>query len=584
MNFAAVYHRTADQYAYALNENELVINIRTGKDIDLVYIIVGDPYEAGIMGGCEKWSGHREEIYYKKKLKQHVWWTTTIYPSYKRAKYYFELHSGDEVYYYFEDGFYTKEEMENPGKSLSYFICPWMNPADIFRTPSWVNDTCWYQIFPDRFCNGNPDINPENVKPWKYEKIEGYRDFYGGDLRGVINKLEYLKNIGINGIYFTPVFESSSNHKYNTKNYRKIDPCFGTNEDLRELVDKAHELGIKVMLDAVFNHTGTDYPLWEDIIEKGEKSEYADWYMINRFPVEMGRSTKDGRYYSFAFTDQMPKLNTNKRAVRQYLMDIVDFWIDEFDIDGLRFDVGNEISHLFLTELREMTKEKKPDFYLLGEIWHDSIQWLRGTEYDAVMNYPLATAISNFWVFDKWDKSEFEYAINQCFTMYMQQTNDVIFNLLDSHDTNRLMDKVGGNIDIFYQQLAILYSMPGSPCIYYGTEIAMEGGYDPDCRRCMPWDDIEAGKYDENIQELKKLIDLRKNEPAMKSRDFHFPNEIADRRVIEYIKISGDRFVKVVRNCGHNEVNISVNEENTLFSRNYLNQKLLPGGILIYKI
>ena len=251
----------------------------------------------------------------------------------------------------------------------------------------------------------------------------------------------------------------------------------------------------------------------------------------------------------------MPKLNTNNPKVRKYLLDIVKFWMEEFDIDGLRLDVGNEISHAFLKELRSMTKAVKPDFYLLGEIWHDATPWLAGDEYDAVMNYPLSTAISNFWIYPEWDKRQFEYGVNQSFTTYMQQTNDVLFNLLDSHDTNRLMDKVR-DIDIFYQQLVILYTMPGSPCVYYGTEIAMEGAHDPDCRRCMPWDDIDAGVYDDRIRELKTLILLRKKYSTFRSRNFHFPNEVEHKRVIEYIKLDGADCIKVLLNCEDQDIKL----------------------------
>ncbi|MBO6215787.1 MAG: DUF3459 domain-containing protein, partial [Lachnospiraceae bacterium] len=236
-----------------------------------------------------------------------------------------------------------------------------------------------------------------------------------------------------------------------------------------------------------------------------------------------------------------------------------------------------------------MTKAIKPDFYLLGEIWHDSIEWLRGDEYDAVMNYPLATAISNYWVYEDWDKAEFEYAINRSFTSYRQQTNDVLFNLLDSHDTNRLMDKVGNDADVCLQQLTALYTMPGSPCIYYGTEIAMEGGRDPDCRRCMPWDEIEAGKYDDRIDAIKRLIALRKKHPALRSRNFHFPNDISDKRVIEYQKLDENEVVRVILNCGKNKIRLNetalagIKEDDILFDCSYDGETLLPKGIIIYR-
>ncbi len=588
MNLGAIYHRMSEEYCYPLDEEQLIINIKTGYDVDKVFIIYADPYEAGIMGGNEHWSGKKEEICFKKRLKNHIWWTTTLRPQYKRCKYYFELQSGDETIFFFEDGFYSEEEMNQEGKTLSYFIMPWMNPADVCRTPSWVNDTVWYQIFPERFCNGDPSTDPENVLPWQNGKVD-FGDYYGGDIRGIRDKIPYLKDLGITGIYLNPIFEANSNHKYNTRDYKKVDPHFGTNDDLKMLVKEAHEAGIKVMLDAVFNHTGIDHPMWIDVLEKGQASEYADWYMINKWPVEGDNDTRDGRYYSFAFARYMPKLNTNNPKVQQYLLDIIGFWIDTFDIDGLRFDVGNEVSHSFLKAIRYMTSHKKKDFYLLGEIWHDSISWLLGDEYDSVMNYPLTTAIADFWVYKNRGRDSFEYDINRCFTMYYSQVNDVLFNLLDSHDTNRLMEKAGGNIDIFYQQLAVLFTMPGSPCIYYGTEVAMEGSYDPDCRRCMPWDEISAGKKDEEISEMKKLISLRKNLQSCKSRNFHFPNDVPQQRVISYIKIGENESLQIYLNCEEEAVKIDVKDfGEVVYSRKWSKTEESAGvlesnGILILK-
>ncbi|MSS63421.1 glycoside hydrolase family 13 protein [Velocimicrobium porci] len=581
MEFGAIYHRASDNYCYPLNEEELIINLKTGYDIERVYLYYGDPYSSGIMGGAEKWNGIREEIYYKKRLKHHIWWTTTLRPRYKRCKYYFELHTKTECVYYFEDGFYTKEEIEKQEKSPSYFTFPWMNPIDINKTPDWVNETIWYQIFPERYCNGNPAINPKGVKQWKYEKT-GVYDYYGGDISGIDSKLDYLHNLGITGIYFTPLFEADSNHKYNTKDYYKVDSHFGTNEELKQLVKHAHQKGIRVMFDGVFNHTGTDFFAWRDVMEKGEKSRYYNWYMLNQWPVDEETSTEDGRYYTFAFASHMPKLNTNCEEVIEYILNVVKYWIQQFDIDGLRLDVANEVSHYFLKRLRKMVKKEKPDFYLLGEIWGDSISWLRGDEFDSVMNYPLASGISDYWIYKNWKKEEFEHAINRCFTMYMQQTNDVLFNLLDSHDTNRLMDKVKEK-DIFYQQLAVLYTMPGSPCIYYGTEIAMEGAHDPDCRRCMPWEEIEKGTYDEEIEQIKTLIKLRKSHAALRSRNFHFPNTIDDDRVVEYIKLDGQQSVKVIMNCGEHAVLIK-EEGKVVYNRNLVGNQLKKNGIVIIEL
>ena len=583
MEFAGVYHKTSEQMSYPCNERELIINLKTGYDVKRVFLHQGDPFEAGILGGNEKWVGKREEICYKKRLKHQIWWTTTLVPPYKRCKYYFELHTDKEVWYYFEDGFLKEEQLHMEGRMLQCFIVPWMNQADINVTPDWVNDTVWYQIFPDRFCNGTPEKNGEDILPWRTGPVTNQERF-GGNLAGIRKRLSYLKELGINGIYLNPIMEAESNHKYDTRDYTKIDPYFGDNEEFALLVKEAHELGIRVMVDAVFNHCGRRFAQWLDVEKKGEKSEFADWFMIHDWNVlKKQGDTRDGRFYSFAFNEYMPKLNTNNEEVIRYFSDICESWIRDFDIDGIRFDVGNEVSHRFLKRVRERVKSLKPDIYLLGEIWHDASQWLMGDEYDSVMNYPLMSGIHDFFLDKESTKEDFEYMVNRCYTMYMQQCNNVLFNLLDSHDTERLMNRLK-NLNVFYQQLAVLFTMPGSPCIYYGTEIAMEGGHDPDCRRCMPWDEMDSEENRKRLEEMKKLISLRKSEKTFKSLYFHFPDTYREKRCVEYIKLddAGNK-IQVVLNCTKESVD-TLDGGEILFARGYENGKLAPDGTLIRRI
>ena len=583
MEFTGVYHKTSEQMSYPLDEDRLVINLKTGYDVKQVFIHHGDPFDAGILGGSEKWTGKREEIVYKKRLPHQLWWTTTLTPPYKRCKYYFELHTEDEVWYYFEDGFLTEEQVNMEGRLLQYFIVPWMNPADVNRTPAWVNDTVWYQIFPDRFCCGGTGKNDPDVLPWQTGKVTN-REKYGGDLEGIRQKLPYLQDLGITGIYLNPIMEAETNHKYDTKDYTKIDPSFGDDGTMKRLVSEAHERGIRIMLDAVFNHCGRKFAPWLDVQEKGRESEYADWFMVQDWD-EIGKQgdTRDGRFYSFAFADWMPKLNTNNEEVIDYFCKVCEGWIRKYDIDGIRFDVGNEVSHRFLKRMREHLKKIKPDIYLLGEIWHDASQWLAGDEYDSVMNYPLMSGIHDFFLDQTMGKEEFEYMVNCCYTMYMQQNNNVLFNLLDSHDTERLMNRFH-DLDKFYQQLAVLFTLPGSPCIYYGTEIAMEGGFDPDCRRCMPWDEIGTEENQRRIGQMKTLIRLRKYEETFRSLHFHFPDRIENRRCVEYIKLDeAGRKIEVLLNCSDETVKAGGTGE-VLFARNYQNGILEKNGTLIRRI
>ena len=582
MEFTGVYHKTSEQMSYALNEDELVINLKTGYDVKRVFIHYGDPFEAGILGGNEKWTGKREESVYKKRLPNQIWWTTTLVPPYKRCKYYFELHTEDQVWYYLEDGFLTEEQINLEGRMLQCFIVPWMNPADVNRTPEWVNDTVWYQIFPDRFCNGTPEKMDPAITPWQTGKVTN-KERYGGNLEGIRKKLPYLRELGITGIYLNPIMEAESNHKYDTTDYTRIDPAFGDDRVMRALCREAHENGIRIMVDAVFNHCGRKFGPWLDVQEKGRDSAYADWFMIHDWEnLNRNADTRDGRFFSFAFADWMPKLNTNNEEVISYFCKVCEDWVKKYDIDGIRFDVGNEVSHRFLKRIREHLKTLKPDIYLLGEIWHDASQWLQGDEYDSVMNYPLLSGIHDFFLDESLGKEEFEYMVNRCYTMYMQQNNNVMFNLLDSHDTERLMNRFH-DLDLFYQQLAVLFTLPGSPCIYYGTEIAMEGGFDPDCRRCMPWEDIESDENKERIRQMKTLIKIRRTEEACRSLYFHFPNKYENRRCVEYIKLdSGNRKLEVLLNCSGADVETEPGGE-ILFARNYHDNILEPKGTLIRK-
>lgn len=587
INFSSIYHRVSDHYCYALDEERLVINLKTGYDITNVFIHYGDPYsymleDKGELGMI------REEIVIKKRLEYHLWWTIIVKPKFKRCHYFFELVCGEQTYYYFENNLFTKDQIEDKSYILQYFVFPWMNISDINYVPKWVNNTVWYQIMPDRFANGDPSINRQDTKPWKYTEKYTYFDFYGGDLQGITNKLDYLKNLGITGIYLTPINDSLSYHRYNTSDYYKIDTSLGDEKTLKTLVIEAHSRGIRVMLDAVFNHSGDMLSQWQDVIKNGKKSKYFEWFMVNKWPfvddVAHSENTIEGNYYAFSFMDFMPKLNTNNPELVAYLLDLCEYWIREFDIDGLRLDVANEISHTFIRELRKKTKSLKSDFYLLGEIWNNSMPWLLGEQFDSVMNYPLVESISNFFVHRELTKDNFEYYINRCYTMYMQQTNDVLFNFLDSHDTIRLINKVKYNLNQMYQQLGILFTMPGSVCFYYGTEIAMEGADPTEGRRCMPWDKIESGEYDNKIDVIKKLINIRKNNEAVKSQNINFTDSIPNKRVIEYMKMDelGNR-IEVIVNCSEEDVSIK-NQGEILFNNLYECDILKVDGIVIRRV
>ena len=579
MNFNAISHRSALTDCYALSSDEVVINIRTGKDITAVTLIHEDPYAHGISGDF-RWIGKRLPMTLHRELKHSYIWTATVRPEYKRLQYYFELSDGTESVLMLEDDFYTEEALHKSGRLKQYFKYAFLNSSDVITPPDWVGDTIWYQIMPDRFCRGDNAPKRMPLKDWNDRETVTGGDFYGGDLRGIIQRLPYLAELGITGIYLLPIFLSNTNHKYNTFDYEQIDPDFGTEADVIELVETAHRLGIRVMLDAVFNHSGTEFFAWQDVWEKGENSPYFDWFCINEIPFSRKRaSLKDGRFYGFAFLDNMPKLNTNNPDVIRYCVDRCKYWVQNWKIDGIRFDVGNEVSHTFLKAVNREIKAIDPDIFLLGEIWMDSVVWLQGDEYDSVMNYPFFESMQNFWVDENATSRDLMYALERCLSLYPEQINRCSFNFLDTHDTMRALNRCGSH-DIFYQQLAILMTMPGSPCIYYGTEIAMPGGHDPDCRRTMPWNEIEDGQHDDAIRELKQLIALRKSYPPSRKHLIRWHHDENTPRLICYDVLSEKGFIRIRLNASEEAVRLE-SKEPVLYERGLEGDRLRSGGILI---
>lgn len=579
MKKSEIFHRSFAELCYALDENNLKISIYTGLDAVKVTICQGDPYLAGIMGGSGRWSGTNVEMKDVKILENQKLWSIIIAPEFKRLKYYFIVESEHEKLYCFEEGIYTKAEYKKTDMPRC-FLMSWMNPSDVAKTPKWVENTIWYQIFPDRFCNGDSSINPLDCKKWKCCKVHNL-DMYGGDIEGIIQKLDYIKELGVSGIYLNPIFKSSSNHKYNTENYEVIDPCFGDEQTFIKLVDEAHNRGIRIMIDAVFNHSGWDFDKWQDVVKNGEKSRYKDWFMVNYFPIKKTGDAKDKNFYTFAFHKGMPKLNTNNKEVIDYFIDLCKKWVADWKIDAIRFDVGNEVSHRFLRRLRDEVKEINPNVYLVGEIWHDSINWLMGDEYDAVMNYPLTEGIKRFFNEPHLTSQYLEYHYNRMSSAYPEQICRVQMNMFDSHDTIRLINSIDNNIDKFYQMFAVLFTLYGSPSIYYGTEIALEGSYDPDCRRCMPWDDIESGKYSDVYGKIKSLIKLRNEHKAAKSLNLKFTHN-SNSRLVAYTKQEGELTLTVLLNCSDVDENISA-EGKILFANKFNNGILKKDGVVIFE-
>lgn len=575
MNLAAIRHRSTGSDCYALDSDTVVLNLWTDYSVKAVSVVSEDPF-VHELHRRRAWEGKPTPMRRLYELAHQVVWTAELKPAYKRLQYYFVVEGEDKRLGVFENKICPMEERDRI--STEYFKFPWINPSDVIAPPDWVRDTVWYQIMPDRFARSSDAPSDPKFRRWGDFSDPHFGDLYGGNLRGIRERLPYLRQLGVSGIYLTPIFLSNSNHKYNTFDYYKVDPDFGTEQDLRELVQSAHDLGMRIMLDAVFNHCGTEFFAWKDVCEKGRESQYFDWFFINRDDfVKDDFSVADGRFYTFSFWAGMPKLNTNNPEVQRYFTDLCVHWVGDLDIDGIRFDVGDEISHSFLRRVNAAVKAKKPETFLLGEIWFDSIGWLGGFEYDSVMNYPFTGAVGDFWRDREMTARDFMHRLNFCRSLYPRQINEAIFSFLDTHDTARVRESCQ-NQDEMLQKLAILLTMAGTPCLYYGTEIAMKGTHTPYNRSTMPWDEIDAGKFDRFKSKVGALVHVRNTQPDLRRDEMTFFFDESLPRLVGYRKGA----VTVLLNAGDTPAPVAAKQE-ILFSNGYKDGMLRPDGVLICK-
>lgn len=515
MDLASLYHRPESEFAYIYEGNRMFIRLRTKRDdVAAVNLLSGDTY----LLYTDNWYEEGSQMRKVASTDIHDYWEVETTIKTKRLAYGFHVFGQDDTeVFYCDRGVYPVEEKFL--KEINYYFrMPFFHEVDTFKAPDWVRRTVWYQIFPDRFANGDPENDPKEVLPWGVKEHPGPNDFYGGDLQGILNKLDYLENLGINGLYLTPIFEAETNHKYDTTDYKEIDSMFGDKKVLKELVNEAHKRGIRVMLDAVFNHMGYYSKQWQDVLKYQEQSKYKDWFHIHSFPVksfaemtidEMTILTADDlNYDTFAFANLMPKLNTANPEVKQYLLDVATYWIREFDIDGWRLDVANEVDHQFWKEFHTACVNEKEDIYIIGEIWHSAQKWLEGDEFHAVMNYVYTEKIEDYFLKKVLSPKELVQGLNQQLMLYRKQTNEVQFNLLDSHDTPRILTKAGDNKELVKAILGFMFVQKGVPCIYYGTEVGLNGSNDPDCRKCMIWDEEKQDL--DMLTFTKEIIAFRK--------------------------------------------------------------------------
>jgi cyclomaltodextrinase / maltogenic alpha-amylase / neopullulanase len=464
------------------------------------------------------------------------------------------------------------------------------------RTPNWVKDAIFYQIFPDRFAKSARVRKSSNLEDWDASPTpHGYK---GGDLYGVIEHLDHLEKLGVNAIYFCPVFQSGSNHRYHTHDYYNVDPMLGGNQALEDLIEAAHKKGMKVVLDGVFNHASRGFFQFNDILENGSQSAYLDWFHVKGFPLNAYDTKDPPNYEAWWGYPALPEFDTDTPTVREFLWDIAEYWIKK-GIDGWRLDVPNEIDDdPFWQEFRLRVKKINPEAYIVGEIWGDASRWLQGDQFDAVMNYVFTTISYEFLAnghiqpeiisetglkhLEQLDAPSFAQKLEELLAVHPEEITQAQLNLLGSHDTPRVLSVTGGDVNSVKLMTILQMTLPGAPCVYYGDEIGLAGERDPDCRRGMPWD--EKSWNLELFEFMTKAISLRNGIPAL--RQGSYKTLYANEMTVVFERKLENSYAIVVLNAGDNSVQITLEgQQNGAFVEHFSNKSVsIKDGILNLEI
>lgn len=558
MNKYAILHISDTPYAYAENNDTLVIRLRSAKD-DLKSCILyyKDRYD---------WETPYSSIEMQKADTSLLfdYYRAAVSIKSNRYRYFFQLEDkSGSLFYLNEQKLTTKRPME-PGAFQYPYICK----ADVYKDVTWAQEGIIYNIFPDRFFNGDKENDPKGSLPWG--KQVSQTSMFGGDIKGIIKKIPYLAELGITIIYMTPIFLSSSNHKYDTNDYYKIDPHFGKLEDIQNLVKECHKNNIHVLFDAVFNHCGPDFFAFKDVLRNGESSRYKDWFFIEDFPINMNSVN----YYTFANKiAAMPKLNTANKEVSDYLLGVTSYWMEKTGIDGWRLDVCDEVDHVFWRSFRKTVKSINPEALIIGEIQHEASSFLRGDQMDGIMSYPFREAMISYFAKGESSTLQFQDELTSTRILYMDSINRTMFNLLGCHDTERFLTLCNGKKEKLMCAAVFQFTYIGIPYIYYGDEVGIDGGYDPLCRKCMIWDE---NKQDIKLLSLyKKLCKIRKENPCLVYGSLrYFSND----KILAYSRNFKNTSIITLINNSDEESRISSDKLNGSFHELLTNKNVILEG------
>lgn len=507
MNLHALYHRPQSEYAFPVSLDRAVIRFRAARDdLKSVRLVVKYKYNEKPIS----------EAVMRKRFSDTLfdYYEHAVDTDRGRRLYYFVLTDNcGNVMYYTETGALPPEDI--PEGYFPHFQIPFVSASDVVSVPQKFRNTVIYQIFPDRFYTASPKTD--------WGKRPRHDDYFGGDLWGAAEKLDHISSLGMNAVYLTPITASRSNHRYDVEDYYSVDERLGGDSAFAAFVDRAHALGIKVILDGVFNHCSAHNRMFADVRANGKRSEFYDWFIIKgdvpQFNMSGGRP--DCNYETFAWNAAyMPKLNCDNGKVRAFAADVAAHWIKKFGVDAWRLDVGDDVSIEMWREVRRAIKAADGNAIMIGENWMDPRAYLSGGAFDGVMNYGFLRAVRDWLAYKKTDAIGAAQQLVRSYLRVNSANARMMMNLIDSHDTHRFYTLCGDDMFAYHSALAVMFFYDGMPTVYYGDELPLSGDSDPDCRRGFDWSRTGS----ETSRLIKTLADMRRGEADDAETDIRAEN------------------------------------------------------------